>query len=70
MSVSSLSEEVFIRQAAGLDALEIVKLLKTQQDSWAGFPAQCAPWHAVLYSLVTKDNLSLVKQRKMDEHKS
>lgn len=33
VSVNCLSEEVFICQTAGLDALEIVKLLKTQPDS-------------------------------------
>lgn len=63
VSVGCFSEEMFICQTAGLDALEIVKLLKTQRGSWAGFPAQCAPLHEVLYPLVTKDNLLLVKQR-------
>lgn len=62
VSVSCLSEEMFICQTAGLDSLEIAKLLKTQRASWAVSPAQCAPSHAVLYSLVTKGNLLLVKQ--------
>lgn len=33
VSVSCLSEEMFICQTAGLDALEIAKLLKTQRAS-------------------------------------
>lgn len=63
VSVSCLSEEVFIHQTAGSDALEIVNLLRAQRDSWAGFPAQWAPLPAALCSLVTRDNLSLVKKR-------
>lgn len=33
VSVSCLSEEVFIHQTAGPDALEIVNLLRAQRDS-------------------------------------